>query len=171
MNKKILVSACLLGKPVRYNGTGATSIHPILQKWLKEDRLISVCPEILAGMSVPRAPAEIKGEGTGMGVLNKTARVIDKNNQDVTTQFIQGAQKVLALVQEHQIKIAIMKARSPSCGSIQTYDGSFSSKLVKGQGVASALLMQNGCKVFNEEHLEDAEKYLSSLGGHDGKIT
>ena len=147
--QKILVSACLLGKPVRYNGTGAVLIHPILQRWLEENRLVSVCPEILAGLPTPRFPAEIKGKNAGIGVLNKIAKVIDKNNNDVTAQYVQGAQKVLKLAKKHKIIMAIMKARSPSCGSIQTHEG-----------VASALLMQNGYKVFNEEYLEDAEKYL-----------
>lgn len=163
MDKKILVSACLLGRPVRYNGTGATSVHPILQQWLQEDRLILVCPEILAGMSIPREPCEIKGEGAGLGVLDGTAYVINKNGDDVTAEFIHGAKKVLELVKKHQIKIAIMKARSPSCGNIQTYDGSFSSKLIIGQGVASALLKKHGCKIFNEEHLENAKKYLFEI--------
>jgi len=76
MNKKILVSACLLGMPVRYNGTGAASIHSILQQWLNEDRLIAVCPELLADMSVPRFSAEIKGSASGEGVLNGQAQVI-----------------------------------------------------------------------------------------------
>lgn len=71
-----------------------------------------------------------------------TAKVLDKNGNDVTAQFMEGAQKVLKLAKKHKIKMAIMKARSPSCGSIQTYDGSFSSKFIVGQGVASALLMQ-----------------------------
>jgi len=74
-----------------------------------------------------------------------------------------GAQKVIALVEKYNIKMAVMKARSPSCGSIQTYDGSFSSKLIKGQGVTSALLLKYGVKVFNEEHLEDAREWLNDV--------
>lgn len=163
MLEKILVSSCLLGKPVRYNGTGATSIHPILQKWLDENRLIAACPEILAGLSIPRLPAEIKGENAGIGVLNQTAKVIEKNGKEVTKIYVAGAEKALALIKKHNIKMAILKARSPSCGILQTYDGSFSNKLIVGSGVTGALLQQHSCRVFNEEHLEDAKKYFDNI--------
>jgi len=163
MLEKILVSSCLLGNPVRYDGTGATSIHPILQQWLAENRLIAACPEILACLPTPRSPAEIKGDNTGMGVLNQTAKVIEKSGKDITKIFIEGAEKTLTLVKKHNIKMAILKARSPSCASLQTYDGSFSLKFVDGQGVTSALLIKHGCKVFNEEHLKEAKEYFDNI--------
>ncbi len=144
MSEKILISACLLGEPVRYNGTGSKIDSPVLQKWLDEGKVISVCPELLAGFPIPRTPCEIKGES-----------VIDKNGNDVTAEFIKGAKLVLELVHKHKIKTAILKARSPSCGSKQAYDGSFSGKLKPGMGVTSALLTQAGVQVFNEEEIEN----------------
>ena len=73
MKQKILVSACLIGKPVRYDGTAETSTHPVLQQWLAENKLVAVCPELLAGFSVPRPPVAIRGEGGGLGVLEGRA--------------------------------------------------------------------------------------------------
>ena len=155
MTEKILISSCLLGEPVRYNGTGATTIDPILLQWQQEDRLITVCPEILAGLPTPRPPAEIQ-------TTNNDKEVFDITGHNITNLFILGAQKTLDLVQKHNIKMAIMKARSPSCGNLQIYDGSFTNKIIPGTGFTSSLLLQHNCKVFNEEHLEEARQYFDS---------
>lgn len=155
--KKILISSCLLGEPVRYNGTGATTTAPIILQWQQEDRLIPVCPEILAGLSTPRPPAEIKTTKNGQEVFD----IMDNN---ITDLFILGAQKTLELVIKHNIKIAIMKARSPSCGNVQIYDGSFTNQLIPGAGITGSALLDHGCKVFNEEQLETAQHYFDSIG-------
>ena len=154
MNSKILVSACLLGAKVRYNGTGVSPVHPILQQWQDENRIISFCPEVSAGLPIPRPPAEIQGENGGLGVIDGSACIVNENGNDITEQFLTGAHEALALVKKHNIKMAILKARSPSCGNKQIYDGSFSSALKTGQGVTAALLIKHGCKVFNEEYLD-----------------
>ena len=161
---KILVSACLLGEQVRYDGVRITSIHPVLQQWRRENRVISACPEVLGGLPIPRLPAVIKGADGGDGVLQQKASVINSLGQDITEAFVLGAQKALELVMRNNIKMAVMKARSPSCGSLQIYDDYPPSKnLILGWGVASALLLLHGCKVFNEEQLEEAQEYFNSL--------
>ena len=89
-HSNILVSACLLGSPVRYNGTDLLQDHPLIKKWQKQNRLISICPEVAGGMSVPRAPAEIQ-KGDGKAVLGGKSKVIDSEGEDVTKAFIKGA--------------------------------------------------------------------------------
>lgn len=143
----------MLGEPVRYNGTGATTIDPIILQWQQEDRLIPVCPEILAGLSTPRPPAEIQ-------ITNNDQEVLDIMGNNITDLFVLGAQKTLELVKQYNIKMAIMKARSPSCGNLQIYDGSFSNKLIAGKGVTTSLLLEHGCKVFNEEQLQQAKQFI-----------
>ncbi len=143
----------MLGEPVRYNGTGATTIDPIILQWQQEDRLIPVCPEILAGLSTPRLSAEIQ-------ITNNDQEVLDIMGNNITDLFVLGAQKTLELVKQYNIKMAIMKARSPSCGNLQIYDGSFSNKLIAGTGVTTSLLLEHGCKVFNEEQLQQAKQFI-----------
>lgn len=161
--EKILISACLLGAKVRYHGKDAFFDHPLLQRWLTENRLISVCPEVKGGASIPRSPAEIVGIGGGKAILNRKAKIINKENIDVTEQYQKGAQITLQIAQQNNIKIAILKDGSPSCGSSYIYDGSFSSKKVSQEGVTAALLIENGIKVFNENQIEEAQKYLLNL--------
>lgn len=168
MQGNILISACLLGNPVRYNGTDLLLDHPLIKKWQQQERLISICPEVSGGMSVPRAPAEIVNEnegGSGELVLQNKAKVIDKNKQDVTAAFVLGAQQALKIAQENRCVAAVLTERSPSCGSSLIYDGSFSGSRIEGVGVTSALLKQNGIKVFNQYQLEQAQIYLDDLSG------
>jgi uncharacterized protein YbbK (DUF523 family) len=159
--KKILVSACLLGEPVRYNGEILPDCPSILKEWELEGRLMPVCPEILGGLPVPRAPAEIRA-GEGKDVAAGIAKVININGQDVTDAFLEGAREALRLAEENGVAYAILKARSPSCGNKMIYDGSFSGVLTKGQGVTAALLAQSGILVFNEN---DIEKVASLING------
>jgi len=121
----ILISACLLGNPVRYNGTDLLIEHPLIKKWKEQGRLISVCPEVEGGMSVPRAPAEIT-KGDGKTVLSGKSRVIDNTGEDVTNAFIKGALKTLKVALDNDCVAAILTEHSPSCGSNMVYDGSFS---------------------------------------------
>lgn len=160
---KVLVSACLLGQPVRYDGRA--SGHPdILQGWQREGRVIPLCPEVAGGLSTPRPAAEIPG-GQGRAVLEGQAQVLTVQGEDVTAAFVQGARLALALVQRHGIGIAVLKSGSPSCGNLLTYDGTFSGSKVPGEGVTTALLRQAGVQVFSELELDAAVQALAALEG------
>ncbi len=161
MSQKVLVSRCLLGHRVRYDG-GASGPYGQLARWQDEGRIIALCPEVAGGLPTPRAPAEIPG-GQGLDALNGKAPVITSEGEDVTAAFMDGAQQALALVNRHGIRIAILKANSPSCGNVQTYDGSFSGVKVEGQGVTAALLAGAGVQVFSELQLDDAARALARL--------
>ncbi|MFC1509633.1 DUF523 domain-containing protein [Candidatus Omnitrophota bacterium] len=104
-----------------------------------------VCPEVLGGRKVPRTKTEIKGGG-GEDVLDGTAKVLDENGKDVTSEFIKGALETLRIAKTNSIKKAILKSKSPSCGSGQIYDGSFKRRLIKGNGVTAALFKREGIK-------------------------
>ena len=159
---KILVSACLLGERVRYDGSDNEVDHWLLEEWNAQGRLVTFCPEVAGGLGIPRAPAEIS-DGGGITVLAGKARVFDDRSCDVSEAFILGAQKALSFAQQHQVKIAILKEGSPSCGSSNIYDGSFSGLKIRGQGVTSALFDQYGIRVFNEQGILAAEQYLEML--------
>jgi len=157
----ILISACLLGNPVRYDGTDLFIDHPLIKKWLDQDRLIAVCPEVEGGMPVPRAPAEIQ-TGDGKLVLSGKSRVVDVEGEDVTNSFIRGALKSLKMALDNDCVAAILTEHSPSCGSNRIYDGSFTKTKRDGVGVTTSMLEQNHIPVFNQEQLEDFQVYLES---------
>ena len=159
--EKILVSRCLLGHRVRYDG-GASGPFDQLQQWLDEGRVVPLCPEVAGGLPTPRAAAEIPG-GQGAQVLDGDAAVITTDGEDVTVQFLSGAHQALDLVREHGIRIAVLKANSPSCGNLLTYDGTFSGVKVSGEGVTVALLKRHGVRVFNELELAEAASALKAL--------
>ena len=159
---RILVSSCLLGKPVRYDGSASTATSEILDRWIEDGRVVSFCPEIAGGLPVPRPPAEIIGDG-GEAVLRSEARVVDESAQDITHYFIQGAQLALNTALAEGVEVAVLKDGSPSCGSTFTHDGGFSGATRAGMGVTTALLEQNGIKVFSEELLTEAEEYVGVL--------
>jgi uncharacterized protein YbbK (DUF523 family) len=156
--QKVLVSRCLLGHPVRYDG-GASGPFDLLARWQAEGRVVALCPEVAGGLPTPRAPAEIPG-GQGVDVLAGRVPVVDVTGADVTDAFVAGAQIALQLVRQHGIKVAILKANSPSCGSLETYDGSFSGVRVAGEGVTTALLRREGVQVFSELQLAEAAALL-----------
>ena len=158
---KVLVSACLLGQPVRYDGRA--SGHPdLLQQWQAEGRVVPLCPEVAGGLPTPRAAAEIPG-GQGVQVLDGQALVITTEGEDVSSQFLSGAYQALELVQKHGIRIAVLKANSPSCGNLLTYDGTFSGVKVSGEGVTAALLKRHGVQVFSELELPQAAQAFATL--------
>jgi uncharacterized protein YbbK (DUF523 family) len=162
--KKILVSACLLGELVRHNAQALPSLPERLKQWQEQGLLIPVCPEVAGGLPVPRPPAEIQ-EGDGEDVIKGFAKVLDINGQDVTGDFLKGAQVVLQLAEENQVECAVLKAYSPSCGGKTIYDGSFSGKLKTGQGVTTALLESNGIEVFNEDEIEEIPaRFYAKIG-------
>ena len=138
---KILISACFLGERVRYNGKVKALIDERLNYWQQQGRLVSICPEVIAGLPVPRAPAEINP---------KTKQVITYDKLDVTEQFNHGAQQALLLCQKHTIRFALLKESSPSCGSNTIYDGSFSQQKIVGEGITAKLLRQHDIQVFSE---------------------
>jgi uncharacterized protein YbbK (DUF523 family) len=153
---KILISACLLGQNVRYDGKNCLQEHAGLQALIKAGEVISICPEMAGGLPTPRPPAEIENGNNGLDVLNSNAKIITIHDEDVTAQFISGAQKTLALAKQYGIKVAILKARSPSCGSRQIYDGTHSGRIIDGMGITAALLMQNHIQVFDETQIDEA---------------
>lgn len=158
---KVLVSRCLLGHPVRYDG-GSHGPLSLLQRWQIEGRIVALCPEVAGGLPTPRPPAEIPG-GQGAAVLDGERLVLTRDGHDVTAAFRLGAETALALVREHGIRIAVLKARSPSCGNRENYDGSFSGVRVPGEGVTAAALRRAGVLVFSEEELAAAEAQVLRL--------
>lgn len=137
----ILVSACLLGCPCRYDGTAKAD--PRVLALMERHTLIPVCPEQLGGLPTPRLPSERREGG-----------VFDRGGKDVAAQYRQGAEEVLRLARLYGCTHAVLKERSPSCGSGQIYDGSFSHVLVPGSGVAAELLAQNGITVLGESQAD-----------------
>lgn len=145
----ILVSSCLAGMKVRYNGTDC--LDEMIQKLLNEDKAIAVCPELLGGFSTPREPSEIIG-GNGEDVLAGTAKVVDRSGTDVTDMYLKGAYITLAKAQEVSATMVVLKENSPSCGSAMIYNGEFKGKKIAGNGVTTALLRKNGIEVTSEEN-------------------
>jgi len=140
----ILVSACLCGINCKYNG--GSNLNEDILKLLAEGKAIPVCPEQLGGLTTPRSTKEIEG-GTGADVLDGTARVRGSDGKDTTDSFIRGAREVLSIAKKANVNEAFLKARSPSCGAGHIYDGTFSGKVIEGNGVTAELLKRNGIKV------------------------
>ena len=144
----IIVSGCLSGNNSFYNV--AYKVNGRIKKLVDENKAIPVCPELLGGLPVPREQSEIKN-GTGLDVLEKKSKVITETGRDVTKNFMDGALATLELAKRHKVKKAIFKSRSPACGCGEIYDGSFTGKLRKGDGVACALLKINGIEVISAD--------------------
>ena len=138
---KIMVSACLLGDNVKYNGKNNKNDELI--HFLKDYDVVKVCPEVMGGLGIPRLPSEIKG-----------SKVINKDAKDVTKEYQLGALKTLQIALEQNIQIAILKEKSPSCGSNYIYDGTFSHTLKSGEGITTKLLRENGINNLNEENYQ-----------------
>ena len=161
--QRVLVSACLLGQPVRYNGTEKKSDDGVLARWLAEGRVVAVCPEVAGGLGVPRPPAEIQGGGGGVAVLAGRARVIARTGPDVTTEFVRGAEAALAKARESGLRVAVLEEGSPSCGTSYSYDGTFSAARVPVPGVTTALLRAHGIAVFSEAQWAEADAALLAM--------
>ena len=136
----IIVSACLAGFPCRYDGTA--TIHEKIRELVNAGKAILVCPEQLGGLPTPRSQSEIKN-----------GNVISKEGTDVTKEFERGAAIVLEIANAYGCKEAILKARSPSCGKGKIYDGSFTGKIIAGNGKTAELLLKNGIDVKTEEEI------------------
>lgn len=154
--KKILISACLAGDRVRYDGKRVALTDDLLIKWNQKGMLVKVCPEVSGGLKIPRPPAQIVN-GNGMDVLKERSKVVDIDGHDVTAPFVRGAEYAFTLVKKHKIEIAVLKEKSPSCGVHHIYDGRFVSNLIPGFGVTAAILKQNGIKVFSENELDQVK--------------
>lgn len=157
---KILVSACLMGRPVRYDGGAKTLAHSLLDRWKAEGRLVTICPEVSAGLPVPRPPAEIAA-GTGEDALTGTAKIRDAQGADLTEAFLAGAQATLQAALANHCRYALLIDGSPSCGSTFIYDGSFSGRTRPGNGVVAALLRRNGIAVYAPAEIEALDRALS----------
>lgn len=145
---RILVSACLLGVSCRYDGKSKP--HPAVLALQGQHQLIPVCGEIFGGLPTPRTPAERVGD-----------RVLTEDGRDVTQEYHRGAEEVLALARRLDCKAALLKERSPSCGTGEIYDGSFTRTLTAGDGVTAELLRASGIAVFGESRLADLTEYLN----------
>lgn len=144
----VLVSACLAGRACRFDGTGA--YEDAVAALVAEGRAVLVCPEVDGGLGTPRPAAEIQG-GDGADVVAGRARVVTGDGIDVTDAYLAGAERALAVARETGATTAILKARSPSCGTGQIYDGTFSGTLEAGDGVTAALLKAEGIEVWSDE--------------------
>lgn len=140
MKEKLLVSSCLLGEKVRYDGQGFE--YPWIRNLQEKYELHSFCPEVSGGLTTPRVPAE----RVGLQVLTETGN-------DVTEEYQSGADKALDYCLREGIRKAVLKSRSPSCGKGSIYDGTFSKTLTEGHGVTAQLLKASGIEVYTEEDL------------------
>ena len=149
----IIVSACLLGENCKYSGGNNKSENVI--KYLEDKEYILVCPEQLGGLSTPRNPSEIitYGNKDGNDVLSGCTKVLSNKGIDVTKNFIQGAEETLKIAKEHNIKTAILKAGSPSCGYKKIYDGTFLGNKIQGMGVTAAILNKENIALLDEDDI------------------
>lgn len=161
---KVLVSACLLGRPVRYNGSAKTLEDALLDRWISEGRVVSVCPEVMAGLPTPRPPAEIANGASGSAVIEQDGRIIEVDGKDVTEAYLAGARIALEHAARHDCRYALLTDGSPSCGGSFIYDGSFEGRRIDGEGVTAALLRQHGIAVFSQGEIASLAKALDGFG-------
>ena len=138
--ERILISACLVGDNVKYDG--GNNKNPLIEKLLEKYELVPFCPEVEGGLPIPRHPSEQRGE-----------QVINDIDEDVTDEFERGADLALNICLYLKITKAILKERSPSCGVHSIYDGTFSHKVIDGSGVTAALLKRKGITVYSEDEI------------------
>jgi uncharacterized protein YbbK (DUF523 family) len=160
----LVISACLLGVECNHEGRG--SPRAVVDELARHYRLVPVCPEVLGGLPTPRAAAELTG-GDGADVLTGEggARVVNVDGDDVTAAYRRGAEAAVALARAVGARRAVLKARSPSCGSAAVYDGTFSRRLVPGRGVTAAALAAAGLEVGSEEDAAAAAPSAGAPGG------
>lgn len=157
----VLISRCLLGFACRYDGIAKPSILPRLGE-LREISWIPICPEAEGGLPIPRPPCEIEPGVAATDVLAGNGRVLTKVGRDCTREYCRGARLALLRAEEAGAKFALLKARSPSCGTRSVYDGTFSRTLIRGRGITAELLAGAGITLFSEEELESFSRTLSS---------
>jgi uncharacterized protein YbbK (DUF523 family) len=166
--EKILISACLLGRPVRYNGSDkASGAADILNLWQQQGRLVPVCPEVAVGFPTPRPPAEIKSKNEldadqidGQDVIDGKAIVVEETGSDVSELYIKAAHDTVALAKKHGCRHAVLTDGSPSCGSSFIYDGTFSGERISGVGTTTAALRKDGVTVWAETQIRELAAIL-----------
>ncbi|MDW7670368.1 MAG: DUF523 domain-containing protein [Bacillota bacterium] len=158
----IAVSACLMGIPCRYNGLSAQCSQLI--ESLGNLPVIPFCPEVMGGLTIPRLPAEIL-HGDGNTVLNGEACVYDAQANDVTAQFIKGAESAVRYLNRQAVKVVVLKERSPSCGVNWIYDGTFTGTLREGCGVTTALIKLHHIQFYTESKQDDISSWLINMEG------
>lgn len=139
-NMRVLVSACIMGVNCKYNGKNNENLAAI--NFLKDKEVVLICPEVLAGMKVPRPCAEIVN-----------GRVVDENGNDVSLEYDKAVAVALSKIENKEIDLVILQSRSPTCGVKQTYDGSFSGKLISGTGLFAKALIEKGYPVIDVEDI------------------
>ena len=161
---KILISSCLLGEDVRYDGDNSSITHKssftfkekeLFMDILCENEIYSFCPEVSGGLPIPRNPAEIVSR-------TKPFIVQTAEEVDVTINFLIGAKNALDLCKEEGITLALLKSKSPSCGNKEIYDGTFSENTIEGQGLTAKLLIENGISIFNEKELFELNRFIKT---------
>ncbi len=141
--EKVLISACLIGENVKYNGKN--NLLDDIEELKKRYDLVPFCPEVEGGLPTPRPPSEI--------VCFEPLKLVNQKGEDVTECFVNGAKKCLEVCKSLDVEKAILKSNSPSCGKNRVYDGTFSGKLVALPGVTAKLLKENNIKVFDEKDM------------------
>lgn len=144
--ENVLISACLLGVSCRYDGLSKPLDAKIIENLRSRYHLIPICPEIFGGLPTPRIPAEIQAD----------RRVLRKDGKDITDEYKKGAKEALRLAKLFDCKLAILKERSPSCGSGVIYDGSFTGNKTNGDGITAELLKKEGIRIIGESELYHA---------------
>lgn len=144
--RKILISACLIGDKVRYDGKG--NYHPLIKELLKKYELVPFCSEVEGGLKVPRVPSEIQKDG----------RVINKEGKDVTKNYLEGAKKAYSICLYLGIDTVILKDGSPACGVYKIHDGNFLGNKIEGKGITAKYLSDRGIKVYSEDDIEELIK-------------
>lgn len=143
--EKILVSACLIGTNCRYDGR--SNLITEIEELKKHFEIVSLCPEVAGGLSIPRVPCERVKD-----------KIISKNGIDCSEQYLKGANLAVKLIKQYNIKYALLKSNSPSCGNNYIYDGTFTRTLIEGQGLTAEMLNKNNVEVFNEVQIEELIK-------------
>ncbi len=139
---KIIVSSCILGNNTKYNG--GNNYNPLVERLKEKYIIIPICPEVMGGLGIPRIPSERIND-----------RVINKNGDDVTNNYLLGLDKVLKLIENEEIKYAVLKDGSPSCGSKSIYDGTFTGNKIHGMGITAEGLSKLGIKIITEKEIEE----------------
>lgn len=142
---KVGVSACLVGKNTKYDG--GNNYNKYVLEYLKDKEVVLICPEVFGGLPTPRIPSEQIND-----------KVINSNNEDVTKQFVDGANEALKRLQQQNVNVVILKERSPSCGYKKIYDGTFSKTIIDGNGVFAKLAIENEFIIYTESDIENIIK-------------
>ena len=133
----ILVSACLAGIPCRYDGKSKTV--PEIRKLVQNGKAVTVCPELLGGLEIPRPPAEIRN-----------GRILTEKGRDVTQNYVNGSKKALEICLMNHCDQAVLKEKSPACGAHVVYDGTFTGRITERHGIFASMLLENHIPCFNE---------------------